>query len=873
MIGKTISHYRITEKLGSGGMGVVYEAVDTKLDRTVALKFLPPESTRDPDAKARFVHEAKAASAIDHPNVCNIFEIDETDDGQLFLAMARYEGETLKERIDRGPMPLDDAMDITRQVAEGLTEAHARKIVHRDIKPANIFITEGGLAKILDFGLAKLAGLTQLTQEGTTLGTAHYMSPEQAGGQEVDHRSDLWCLGVVLYEMVSGRVPFQGDHAQAVTYAILNSDPEPVTGLRTGVPLELERIIGKCLAKDPAERYQHADDLLADLTHLNRQSSQGATETMVASAGRRPGGRRWPWMVGSVLALVLAVAYGAHLFEKNPESELSRIPMLAVLPFENLGNPEDEYFSDGITDEIIVRLAVVEGLRVLARKSTRRYKNSEKSIAEIGKELGVDYILEGTIRWQKQGGGVSSVSIAPKLLTTSEGTHVWADAYRENLSDIFEVQAKIAALVVEAMGVELLPQFRAQLDKVPTTNAEAYDLYLKGLEYDFRWLDSNSAIKALEMHEAAVAIDSDFVEALGKICHLQAWIFNTGNGDTTSLDKARAAGERALSLDPGSMEALTGMGFFHYYGYRDYEKALEYFDSAITSEPGRVEAVIGKAFVLRRMGLYEKALAEFKKVNSLDPQNSIVLTSITGTATLLRDFESAETAARRLIELWPNIGSSYEGLIGAFLNIDGDTTRAASILSLRLEHETSTDGVGDSDSPGKDRGFYSRVGVNKARLMQHELQQDVSPWNLSYSYYMKALVAKENGNLEEARRGFLRAAEILEPLNRSYPDRRFYYSVLGDSYSNLGRHDDAVELCRSGLAVEKIAKDRYDSAQMSYYLAAALAMAGREEEAIDLIEELLGRPSNMNIGMLKLDPAWDSLRDNSRFQKLIANSP
>ena len=239
MIGKTISHYNITRELGAGGMGVVYEAVDTKLDRTVALKFLPPESTRDPDAKARFVHEAKAASAIDHPNVCNIYEIDETDDGQLFLAMACYEGETLKDPIARGPLPLDDVLDITRQVAEGLTEAHARDIVHRDIKPANIFITEGGLAKILDFGLAKLAGLTQLTQEGTTLGTAHYMSPEQVGGQEVDHRSDLWCLGVVLYEMITGRVPFQGDHAQAVTYAILNSDPEPITGLRTGVPLEL----------------------------------------------------------------------------------------------------------------------------------------------------------------------------------------------------------------------------------------------------------------------------------------------------------------------------------------------------------------------------------------------------------------------------------------------------------------------------------------------------------------------------------------------------------------------------------------------------------------------------------------------------------
>jgi serine/threonine protein kinase len=325
MIGQTISHYKITRELGSGGMGVVYEAVDTKLDRTVALKFLPPESTRDPDAKARFVHEAKAASALDHPNVCTIYEVDETDDGQLFLAMARYEGETLKERIDRGPMPLDDAMDITRQVAEGLTEAHARKIVHRDIKPANIFITEGGMAKILDFGLAKLAGLTQLTQEGSTLGTAHYMSPEQAGGQEVDHRSDLWCLGVVLYEMITGMVPFQGDHAQAVAYAVLNSDPEPVTGLRTGVPMELERIIGKCLAKSPAERYQHADDLLADLRHLQRETSQGLTESPALGVSRSNWSRRWRLVLGTIAAaVVVAGGFAGYLrLKDSPQSPRS----------------------------------------------------------------------------------------------------------------------------------------------------------------------------------------------------------------------------------------------------------------------------------------------------------------------------------------------------------------------------------------------------------------------------------------------------------------------------------------------------------------------------------------------------------------------
>ena len=267
MIGQTVSHYRIIRQLGAGGMGVVYEAVDTKLDRTVALKFLPPESTRDPDAKARFIHEAKAASTLDHPNVCTVFEIDETNDGQLFLAMACYEGETLKERIARGPLPIGDALDITRQVSEGLAKAHDSEIVHRDIKPANIFLTSDGLVKILDFGLAKLAGQTLLTREGTTLGTAGYLSPEQAAGGATDQRTDLWSLGVVLYEMVTGRLPFQGDHEQAMIYSILNLDPEPATGLRTGVSMELERLINRCFEKDPEARYQTAGDLASDLGH------------------------------------------------------------------------------------------------------------------------------------------------------------------------------------------------------------------------------------------------------------------------------------------------------------------------------------------------------------------------------------------------------------------------------------------------------------------------------------------------------------------------------------------------------------------------------------------------------------------------------
>ena len=274
MIGKTISHYKIIEKLGEGGMGVVYKAEDTKLERTVALKFLPLQAVAGEEEKARFRHEAQAAAALDHPNICTVHEINEAD-GQTFIAMAYVEGQSLYDVVAEGPVPISDALNHAAQIAEGLQAAHEKDIVHRDIKPANILITEKGQVRITDFGLAKLAGRTQLTKEGTSMGTIAYMSPEQTQGIEVDQRTDIWALGAVIYEMIMGQQPFRGDYEQAVTYSIMNEDPEPLTGLRTGVPMELERIVSKCLAKDPSDRYQHVDELIVDLRHLREESAAG----------------------------------------------------------------------------------------------------------------------------------------------------------------------------------------------------------------------------------------------------------------------------------------------------------------------------------------------------------------------------------------------------------------------------------------------------------------------------------------------------------------------------------------------------------------------------------------------------------------------
>ncbi|MCK4835256.1 MAG: serine/threonine protein kinase, partial [Candidatus Aminicenantes bacterium] len=310
MIGQTISHYKILEEIGSGGMGIVYKALDTKLDRTVALKFLPPHLSINKEEKKRFIHEAKAAASLDHPNICAVYEIDETEEGQMFIAMAFYEGKTLNEKISGvganggSPLPLNDAMNITIQIAEGLNKAHQKDIVHRDIKSANIIVTNDGTAKILDFGLAKLRGATKLTKEGTTLGTIAYMSPEQASGDKIDHRSDIWSLGVLLYEMVTGQMPFKGEYEQAIMYAIMNEEPEPITGLRTGVPQELERIVNKTLNRDISARYQNVADMIVDLKNLIKKSEKATIKPKAGVVVKKRGLPKNPfkWMGFILLA-------------------------------------------------------------------------------------------------------------------------------------------------------------------------------------------------------------------------------------------------------------------------------------------------------------------------------------------------------------------------------------------------------------------------------------------------------------------------------------------------------------------------------------------------------------------------------------------
>ena len=413
-------------------MGVVYEATDPRLKRTVAIKLLRPDLTRDETAKQRFLQEAQAASALDHPNICTIHEINETDDGQLYLVMAHYEGETLKERIARGPVKLDDAIDIAMQVGQGLAEAHGAGIVHRDIKPANLLVTKTGVVKILDFGLAKLAGTEGVTQTGTTVGTVAYMSPEQARGQEVDHRTDIWSLGVVLYEMLAGTPPFQGENLLSISNAILEKEQTSLTGSSSSA----QGVITRALYKDRAQRFRAVTDLLGELRKL--QSSTDAPTVVTAA---------------------------------QPE-----VPSIAVLPFANMSaDPEQDYFCEGLAEELIDALARLENLRVVSRTSAFQFRGKGHNLQQVAEQLKVKTILEGSVR--KAG---NRLRVNAQLINAEDGYHLWSERYDRDMDDVFAVQDEIARMVVEKLKVKLLGAADAPIVTRPTDNLEAYQLILKG---------------------------------------------------------------------------------------------------------------------------------------------------------------------------------------------------------------------------------------------------------------------------------------------------------------------------------------------------------------------------------------------------------
>ena len=636
MIGSTISHYRILEKLGGGGMGVVYKAQDLKLERPVALKFLPPELTHDPEAKHRFIHEARAASALQHNNICVVHDIDETDDsptnagspagGQMFIVMEYLEGETLKKKIERGPLKIEEAIEIAIQIAQGLTRAHEHGIIHRDIKPANIMLTTDGVAKIVDFGLAKLSGRTMLTKTGSTLGTAAYMSPEQARGEPADHRTDIWSLGVVLYEMLVGKPPFEAEYANALVYSILNSQPKPLTGVRTGIPMELERIVARALAKPVADRYQHADELAAVLRTVHREVSREAPARPGEIDKRIPRKKRSVIIAGGLVLAVMAVV-SFLLFTGKPKPEVPSQPTvqaekwknsIAVLPLRDYSQRKNqEYFCDGMTDAIINRLSHFGELKVISTTSAMSYRKSDKDIKAIGQELGVTNILEGTIQRE-----ANRIRVRAQLINAATGFQLWSNSYDRTLESIFDLQDEISTSIAEALALTLGPAGVNRDAEHHPQNLQAYEYYMNGMHFikskyvlSFHEEDFTSGV---EMFQKAIALDSTYALAYFGLM----WAYEHHYQATHDLQDQKQAerfAENAWRLDPNSALTNAGMGYLWYEYRQNHDKAFECFKKALEINPnlGEVNFMAGMCYLY--LGLYEKGINYLMKCTELDP--------------------------------------------------------------------------------------------------------------------------------------------------------------------------------------------------------------------------------------------------------------
>jgi serine/threonine-protein kinase len=786
----------------------------------------------------------------------------------------------LAATLDRGALPLEKTLEVGVAVADALTEAHAKGIVHRDLKPANVMITSEGRVKVLDFGLAKLSeagtggdeDATEaigLTRHGTALGTVPYMSPEQLRGRDIDARSDLFSLGILLYQLASGRRPFEGPSAADITSSILKDEPTPLGDLDASIPAPLDTIVHACLQKRPEDRPESAAIVRDQLTALRRDVDSGVDLTQAWAQPASPGAGqrvRRVAVVTPLLLIAIAVVWWWSQREAAGPAEPER-PIVAVLPFENLGSPDEEYFAAGITDEITSRLALIGELGVISNTSARVYADTDKPIPEVGRELGAGYVLEGSIRWDKSR-EPQRVRISPRLIRVSDDTNLWLENYERDVDEIFELQSAIASRIAEALDVALLGSVREAIEERPTGNMAAYQAYLQGRkQLDAPGFSRDSFELGVEMFERATQLDSNFALAWARLSSMHARMYHYGfDRSAARLRSAKTAADRALEIEPRLAEGHLALGHYYYWGTREYGLALSELERARAIEPNNSEVWLTTAYVKRRQGAMEEAIQLLEQDRELSPLDPNVAVALGETFGSLRRYAEADEAFRAAIGLAPDDPYAYTELALLQLRWQGDATAARRDLSAM---------------PTVDNGETRRVRYLVA-LFDRQWDEALeivagAPVDVfeAGSFYqptplLEGMVHHLAGDSAAAQSAFASARDVLEEEARLNPADHRILAALGLAQAGLGRGAEAVRHAERAVELYPLEGDALGAPVQIVNLALVHALLGDGNAAARSLREVLAIPSPMSVAWLENDPRWDSVRSSDAFVNLLA---
>jgi serine/threonine protein kinase/predicted Zn-dependent protease len=874
LVGQTVGHYKISKRIGTGGMGEVYLATDVVAGRKAALKLLPIRFTGDAERLKRFQQEARAVVGLNHPNILTVYEIGE-DHSVHYIASELIEGGTLREGLTRGPMQLSEAVDIAIQVASALAAAHQTGIVHRDIKPENIMLRPDGYVKVLDFGIAKLAESTFAeatadgaesmrlaeTNLGSVLGTVRYMSPEQACGTQVDKATDIWSLGVVLYEMVTGHAPFTGDTPGEVMSAILEKEPSPLTNYVAHTPAKLQEIISKTLRKDREQRYRNAHELLESLKGLRHKLEVEADQERSTAA---PWWLRWARspaaLVLALLVAALALAlpfYWQRKLTMSPQSEKS----IAVLPFENLSKDEENaFFAGGVQDEILTNLAKVADLRVISRTSVMKYKTDlERNLREIAKALGVSHVVEGSV--QRAGG---QVRVSAQLIDARTGAHVWAEEYDRDLTDVFAIQNEIAQQIANQLHAKLSAAEKTAIAEPPTADLVAYAFYTKAKEIDV-WHDWEGAEKSMnrqvELLEKATQRDPTFALAY---CALAKTHCDLG----THLELAKKAVDAALQLRPDLGEGHRELARY-YFSVQDFDRAYDELMVARHTLPNDSEVLRIAAQTDRHRNRWNDALANFQKASELDPRNVEVAYWLGRTYFEMRRYHQLEQFLAKDAAKWPAPDPWTPLMLAEMKLAQADPVAAQSLLEQIPLDFSPTPEIWETRFTA---ALYLRDYDAANRVIAAtpaEFANDIFLGQPSESF-ADGQIARARGEKQKAPAVFAAARKKWDGTWGDKPKDASYFADVARLDAGLGKKEEAIREARHAVDLQPIAKESLNGPLRVTNLALVYAWTGERERALEQLEIVATIPNGPTYGDLLLNPCWDSLRGDPRFDKIVA---